>query len=50
MLKEEFPMLFSILQNKDSEVYDLVDWGHSWSGRCTSWNLSWRRERFEWEK
>jgi len=27
-----------------------MDWGHSWSGRCTSWNLSWRRERFEWEK
>ena len=26
MLKEEFPRLFSISQNKDSEVYDLVDW------------------------
>ena len=28
----------------------MVDWGQSWSERCSSWNLCWRRERFEWEK
>jgi len=50
VLKEEFPRLFTISQCKDSEVFDVVDWGQSWSGRCSSWNLSWRSERFEWEK
>jgi len=28
----------------------VVDWGQSWSERCSSWNLCWRRERSEWEK
>ena len=50
VLKEYFPRLFTIAQSKDSEVFDVVDWGQSWSGRCTSWNLSRRRERFEREK
>jgi len=50
VLKEEFPRLFTISQCKDSEVFDVVDWGQSWSRKCSSWNLSWRRERFEWEK
>jgi len=50
VLKEEFPRLFTVSQCKDSEVFDVVDWGQSWSERCTSWKLSWRREWFEWEK
>jgi len=31
-------------------VSDLAARGQTWSGRCYSWNLSWRRERFEWER
>jgi len=50
VLKEFFLRLFSISQNKDSKVCNLVDWGQSWNRRCTSWILSWRRERFEWKK
>jgi len=50
VLKEDFPRLFIISQSTDIMVSNLVDWEHSWSGRCNSWNLGWRRSRFEWEK
>jgi len=50
VLKETFPRLYIISQCKDSLVGDLVDLGHIRSGGCYSWNLGWRRERFEWEK
>jgi len=36
VLKEEFSRLFTISQYKDNEVFDVVDWGQSWSGRCSS--------------
>lgn len=36
VLKEAFPRLFSISQCKENDVCDLVDWGQSWSGKCTS--------------
>jgi len=48
-LKDKFPRLHSISQNKDSLV-DIVEWDDSRTSRCITWNLSWRRERFEWEK
>ena len=49
VLKEKFPRLFTISQRKDSAVGELVDPGQIRSGGCHSWNLGWRRERFEWE-
>jgi len=49
-MEKEFPRLFSISQCKDSDVCEFVDWRQNWSGRCKSWNMGWRRERFEWEK
>ena len=49
-LKENFPRLYSISQNKDSLVGDLVEWEDNRPSRCTTWNLSWRRERLDWEK
>ena len=49
-LKEKFSRLYSISQSKDSLVGDLVDREENRSIRCQTWNLSWRREMFEWEK
>ena len=42
--------MYSISQNKDSLVGDLAEWEDNRPSRCTTWNLSWRRKRFEWEK
>jgi len=50
VLKEKFPRLFTISQCKDSTMRELVVPGQIRSGGCQSWNLGWRRERFEWEK
>jgi len=49
-LKEKFPRLYSISQSKDSLVGDIVYREENKSIRCQNWNLSWGRERFEWEK
>jgi len=49
-LEERFSRLYSISHNKDSMVGDLVDWEGRRNTRCHTWNLNWRRERFEWEK
>jgi len=49
-LKEKFPRLYSIFQNKDSLVGDLAVWEDNRSSSCITWNLSWHREMFEWEK
>ena len=49
-LKDKFPRLHSISQNKDSLVGDIVEWDDSRTSRCITWNLSWRRERLEWGK
>jgi len=49
-LKENFPRLYSISRNKDSLVGDLAEWEDKRPSRCTTWNLSWRRERLDWEK
>jgi len=49
-LKDKFPRLHSISQNKDSLVGDIVEWDDSRTSRYIMWNLSWRREKFEWEK
>jgi len=50
VLKESFPRLYTISQNKESLLGDLVDWVESRSTRCQFWNLRWHKERFEWEK
>jgi len=47
-LKDKLPRLYSISQNKESLVGDVVVWDGG--SRCTNWNLCWQRERFEWEK
>ena len=49
-LKEKFPRLYSISQNRDSLVGDLVEWEDNRPSRCTTWNLSWRKEMFEWKR
>jgi len=49
-LEELFRRLYSISQNKDSMISDLVNWEGSRTTRCHTWNLNWCRERFEWEK
>jgi len=49
-LKEKFSRLYSISQNIDSLVGYLAEWEVSRFSRYTTWNLSWHRERFEWEK
>jgi len=49
-LKDKFPRLYSISFNKESLVGDVAEWDGGRSSCCTTWNLSWRRERFEWEK
>jgi len=46
-LKEIFPWLYTISQNKESLLSDLVDWVESRSTWCQYWNLRWHRERFE---
>jgi len=50
VLKDKFPRLYSISLNKESLVGDVAEWDGRRTSRCTTWNLSWRRERFEWEK
>jgi len=50
VLQELFPRLYSIYQCKDSAVGELADRGQIRSGECHSWNLGWRKERFQWEK
>jgi len=50
VLKEKFPRLFMISQCTDSEVSDLVQRGSLTSEGCSSWSLTWRQERFIWEK
>jgi len=49
-LKDKFPRLYSISLNKESLVGDVAVWDGGSTSQCTKWNLSWRRERFEWEK
>jgi len=49
-LKDKFPRLYSISLNKNSLVGDVAVWVGSRTSQCSTWNLSWRRERFEWEK
>jgi hypothetical protein len=44
-LKDRFPRLFSISNQKEALVADL--WGGSGAGR---WNFSWRRAPFAWEE
>ena len=50
VLKDKFSRLHSISQNKDSLVGDIAEWDDSKTSRRITRNLSWRRERFEWEK
>jgi len=40
ILEELFPRLYSISQNKDSMVGDLVEWEGSRTTRCLNWNLN----------
>ena len=48
VLKEIFPRLFTISQCIDSEVYDVANWGQSWSGRCTSCDEKiWGQDHFD---
>jgi hypothetical protein len=44
-LKERFPRLFSISNQKDALVADT--WGGNGAGR---WNFNWRRSLFAWEE
>ena len=47
VLKETFARLVIFSQCKDRLVGDLADLGHISSDESYSWNLDWRRERFE---
>ncbi|KAK7247156.1 hypothetical protein RIF29_42033 [Crotalaria pallida] len=45
-LKDLFPRLFLLSQNKHSLVKDCG----SWNQNVWSWNLGWRRQLFAWEE
>ena len=49
-LKDKFPRMYSISLNKNSLVCDIADRVGSRTSHCSTRNLNWRREMFEWEK